>query len=105
MGRSLSGQLAFADLAAATEGVDVLLGRVAQDGSDHAARFDLAVCLLNQHDYDGAMDHLFAVMESEPDFRDGAAREMIATIANMLAPNVPGQAQAYRRRLANLLSE
>jgi putative thioredoxin len=104
MGRSLTGQLAFADLAAATEGVDVLQGRVAQDGADHAARFDLAVCLVNQHDYDRAMDHLFAVMESEPDFRDGAAREMIATIANMLAPNVPGQAQTYRRRLANLLS-
>ena len=51
------------------------------------------------------MDHLFAVMESEPEFRDGAAREMIFTLSNMLAANAPGQAQAYRRRLASLLNE
>ena len=105
MGRSLTGQLAFADLAAATEGIDALQKRLAQDAADHAARFDLAVCFVHQHDYDSAMDHLFAVMESEPEFRDGAAREMIATLSNMLAANAPEQAQAYRRRLASLLNE
>ena len=105
MGRSLTGQLAFADLAAATEGIDALQVRLAQDAADHAARFDLAVCFVHQHDYDSAMDHLFAVMESEPEFREGAAREMIATLSNMLAANAPEQAQAYRRRLASLLNE
>ncbi|UCE90169.1 MAG: hypothetical protein JSW10_04960 [Pseudomonadota bacterium] len=34
----------------------------------------------------------------------GAVKEMIITIANMLSPNDPEQAQAYRRRLANLLA-
>jgi len=105
MGRSLTGQLAFADLAAATEGIAALQARLAQDASNHAARFDLAVCLVNQHDYDRAMDHLFAVLESEPEFREGAGREMIFTISNMLAANAPEQAQAYRRRLASLLNE
>ena len=105
MGRSLTGQLTFADLAAATEGIDALQVRLAQDDYDHAARFDLAVCLVHQHDYDRAMDHLFAVMESEPEFREGAAREMIFTISNMLAANAPGQAQGYRRRLASLVNE
>ena len=105
MGRSLTGQLAIAELAAVTEGIDVLQERLAEDGLDHAARFDVARCFVNQHDYDGAMDHLFAVMEPGSDFRDAAAREMIVTIANMLASNVPEQAQAYRRRLANLQSE
>ncbi|MFC1774673.1 tetratricopeptide repeat protein [Pseudomonadota bacterium] len=105
MGRSLTGQLAFADLAATTAGIDALQERLVQDAADHAARFDLAVCLVSQHDYDGAMDHLFAVMESEPEFRDGAAREMIATLANMLSANAPERAQAYRRRLASLLNE
>ena len=105
MGRSLLGQLAFADLAAATAGIDALQARLAQDAADHAARFDLAVCFVSQHDYDGAMDHLFAVLESEPEFREGAAREMIVILSNMLATNAPGQAQAYRRRLASLLNE
>ena len=105
LGRSLLGQLAFADLAAATEGIDALQARLTQDAADHAARFDLAVCLVNQHDYDGAMEYLFVVMESEPEFREGAAREMIVILSNMLAANAPGQAQAYRRRLASLLNE
>ena len=79
--------------------------RLAQDASDHAARFDMAVCLVHQHDYDRAMDHLFAVMESEPEFREGAVREMIILLSNMLAANAPEQAQGYRRRLASLLNE
>ena len=105
MGRSLTGQLAFADLAAATEGIDALQERLAQDAADHAARFDLAVCLVSQHDYDGAMDHLFAVLESKPEFREGAAREMIVILSNMLSANEPERAQAHRRRLASLLNE
>lgn len=65
----MSSRESDADLAAATEGIDALQERLAQDASDHAARFNLAVCLVNQHDYDGAVDHLFAVMESDPEFR------------------------------------
>jgi len=105
LGRSLLAQLAFAELAAATEGIDALQTRLEQDASDHAARFDLAVCHVHQHDYDGAMDHLFAVLESEPEFREGAAREMVVLLSNMLSANAPGQAQAWRRRLASLLNE
>ena len=104
MGRSLTGQLAFAELAAATEGIDALQARLAQDAADHAARFDLAVCLVNRHDYDGAMDHLFAVLASEPGFREGAAKEMISLLSNMLSANEPGRAQLHRRRLASLLN-
>jgi putative thioredoxin len=103
MGKSLLGQLTFADLAASTPGTDALAKELAQDAGNHSARFDMAVCLVSQHDYDGAMEQLFFVLEQEPDFKEGAAREMIITITNMLAPNEHQQAAAYRSRLANLL--
>lgn len=105
MGRSLMGQLTFAELAAQTDGVDALAERLAANADDHDARFDLAVCLVRRHDYDGAMEHLFSLLEQAPDYKEGAAREMIITITNMLTPNDPEQAQTYRRRLANLLSD
>jgi putative thioredoxin len=102
MGKSLIGQLTFADLAAKTEGKDALQARLADNGDDNDARFDLAVCLVAEYDYNAAIDELFTLLQAAPDFREGAAREMIITITNMLAPNDPEQAGQYRQRLANL---
>lgn len=104
MGKSLIGQLTFADLAAKTAGIEALSERLAKDANDHAARFDLSVCLVAGHDYDGAMAQLFSLLEMKPDYQDGAAREMIVTITNMLSPNNPEQANAYRNRLSSLLN-
>jgi len=104
MGKSLVGQLTFADLAAKTVGVEALNDRLVKDVNDHAARFDLSVCLVAGHDYDGAMEQLFSLMEMKPDYQDGAAKEMIITITNMLSPNNSEQAGVYRKRLSSLLN-
>lgn len=105
MGKSLIGQLTFADLAEATAGVTALKQRLAKDGDDHDARFDLAVCLVSQHNYDDAMENLITLLQRRPDYKDGAAREMIITISNMLAANDPERAAGYRQRLASLLNK
>lgn len=104
MGKSLIGQLTFADLAAKTVGIEALSERLAKDANDHAARFDLSLCLVAGHDYDGAMAQLFSLLEMKPDYQDGAAKEMIVTITNMLSPNNPEQANTYRQRLSSLLN-
>ena len=65
---------------------------------------DMAVRLVSQHDYDGAIEQLFTVLDQDPDFKDGAAREMIITISNMLESNDQQLAADYRRRLANLMN-
>ena len=104
MGKSLLGQLSFVELAAKTEGINKLTTRLADNADDHDARFDLAVCRVVGHDYRGAMDELFTLLEKAPDYKDGAAKEMIITVANMLAPNDPEHARQYQQRLANLLS-
>ena len=104
-GKSLIGQLTFADLAASTEGKEALQQKLAQTPDDDDARFDLAVCQVAAHDYNSAIDQLFALLQASPDYREGAAREMIITISNMLAPNDPGLAGKYRQRLANMMNE
>ena len=104
IGKSLSGQLWIISEAAKTDGVEKLGERVGADPDDYDARFDLAICEMSRHDYEGAMDQLFYIQQHKPDYKEGAAREMIVTLVNMLAPNNPDFAQKYRRKLSGILS-
>lgn len=104
MGRSLLGQLTFKGLASKTGGKDTLQQRVAASPADHDAHFDLAICLVAEHEYQPAMDHLFTIFTADPDYKDGAAREMIINLTNMLAPNNPELAKAFRRRLGGTIA-
>ena len=105
MGKALTGHLLFMELATKTEGLEKLSQRLAQDKDDHAARFDLAICQVAQHKYQDAMENLLHIQMAEPTFKEGAAKEMIATLTNMLSPANPELAQDYRRKLANILAE
>lgn len=103
-GRTLRGHLAFRDLAAKTAGKETLTELVAKEPDNHDATFDLAICLVAEYDYQTATDHLFAIFDQEPDYKQGAAKELIMSLANMLAANEPDLAQSIRRRLGNALS-
>ena len=103
-GKSLSGQLTFAELAAKTEGLESLTRRLDEDEEDFDARFDLAVCLIADHDYMGAVDQMFVLLDKEPNYKEGAPKEMIITIANMLTPNDPSLAKSIRQRLGKFLN-
>ncbi|MGV6816043.1 MAG: tetratricopeptide repeat protein [Thiotrichales bacterium] len=104
MGKSLVGQLTFVELATKTDGLEALQQKLSQNPEDLDTRFDLAVCKVAAYDYNSAIDLLLGVVQDAPEHRDGAAKEMIITITNMLAPNDPELAGSYRQRLANLLS-
>lgn len=104
MGKTLIGQLTFADLASKTDGLEALQQKLLQNPDDLNARFDIAICQVAAHDYNGAIDQLITLLQTAPDYKDGAAKEMIITVTNMLAPNDPELAGQYRQRLANLLS-
>lgn len=104
MGKALTGQLLFLELAAKTAGVATVTQQLQQNPADHSARFDLAICQAAQHKYRDALDNLLTIQKAEPGFKDGAAKEMMATIVNILSPTDPALAQDYRRKLANLLA-
>lgn len=104
MGKSLIGQMTFIDLAAKTEGLDALQQKLTQNPDDPDAKFDLAVCQVAAYDYNSAIDQLFTLLEDMPDYKDGAAKEMIITVTNMIAANDPEMAARFRQRLANHLS-
>ena len=104
MGKSLLGQLTFKDLADSTIGKEQLESSVLANPDDFDARFDLATCLVAEHDYSKAMDHLFVIFEQNPEYKEGAAKEMIITLTNMLTENEPELAQEFRRRMGSAVS-
>ncbi len=103
MGLAISSQLNFILLAQNTAGTSILRAQVSKNTDNYQAHFDLAVCLFSEHDIEQGMENLFFIQENNPDFREGAAKEMIGVICNMLASSNLEESGAYRRRLANLV--
>lgn len=103
-GATLQAQIGFLKKAVASDGPVALEARIAKDENDLAARFDLAVCLMTEHDLEGAMSHLLFSISKDPDFSGGAAKEMLSLLCTMLDNSEPKKAADYRRQLANLLA-
>jgi len=103
-GLSLSGQLWIIKEAAKTAGLEILKETILKNPDDYDARFDCAICEIAQHNTQQALDHLFYIQQHKADYKEGAAREMIITIINTLAPNNPEMAQQYRTQLAGMLA-
>jgi len=99
MGKQLIGQLTFLELSSKTDGVQVLQQTVIANPNDCDARFDLAICFVALKDYESAVSALLEVLSIEAQYKEGAAREMIINVTNMLAPNNPELAASFRRKL------
>jgi len=103
-GLSMKGQLWIIEEAAKTAGLQNLKETLLSNPDDYNARFDCAICEIAQHNTQQALDHLFYIQHNNADYKDGAAKEMIVTIINTIAPNDPETAQKYRAQLAGLLA-
>jgi len=104
MGKALKGQLMFATLASKTDDLLTLQNRVEANSQDFDARFDLSLRQIALYQYKEAADGLFSILEHVPDYKDGAAKEMIILISNMIAPVQNELSQEIRRKLSNQLS-
>ena len=103
-GLSLTGQLWIIEEAGKTAGLQSLNETLLVNPDDYNARFDCAICEIAQHNTQQALDHLFYIQQNNAEFKDGAAKEMIITIINTVAPNDPEMAKKYRAQLAELLA-
>ena len=105
MGKALNGQLTFAKLAANADSLEVLQTRIVNDPDDFSAYFDLSIRQISQYKYTEAVENLFYILKNNAGFKEGAAKEMLVTVSNMIAPVDNDLAQQIRRNMANLLSE
>jgi putative thioredoxin len=104
MAKSLARQLAFANQAAKTEGVEALQARIAKDENDFDARFDLAICLIADYDTVAAVDQLFYILQRNAEFKEGAAKELIIAMVGILKEKEPVLAKEIQQKLSNLVA-
>jgi len=104
MGKALNGQLTFASLAARADDMETLLNRLTENAEDMDARFDMAIRQIALYQYNEAVDNLFMIINQDAEYKDGAAKEMVVTVANMIAPVNIELAQDIRRKLANQIT-
>jgi len=99
----LDGVRAALKLAAeAPDDVSGLERKVAAKPDDHASRLELAKALAGHGDLQAAADHLFAIIEADRDWNEGAARAELLTVFQ--AAGLSSElARAGRRRLSALI--
>ena len=103
MGKSLARQLAFANQAAKTDGIEALQARIEANENDFDARFDLAICLIAEYETAAAIDQLFYILQRDAGFKEGAAKELIIAMIGILKEKEPVAAKEIQQRLSNII--
>ena len=78
-----------------------LHARIAADPNDHEARFELAGALMGS-DRDGAADQLLAIIATDREWNEGAARQRLLKLMEVVGVEDPWTS-ATRRRLSAVL--
>ena len=90
------------DSAMAAEDLAPLEAKVATDPDDLQARLGLANALIASGDRDAAADHLFAIIEADREWNEGAARDRLLKLFEVVGLEDPWVSQ-QRRRLSAIL--
>jgi len=94
--------IALAREAAPVDDLGGLRARVAADADDHEARFELAGGLMAAGDRDGAADQLLEIIARERDWNEGAARQRLLKLLEVVGLEDPW-VREQRRRLSAIL--
>ncbi|CAE6748336.1 Chaperedoxin [Paraburkholderia domus] len=90
------------DAAADLPPTDALEAQVAANPDDLEARFDLASALIARRKYDGALEHLLAIVQRDRTFREDIGRKTMLSVFD-LAAHQPELVSKWRRKLSALL--
>ncbi len=82
--------------------LEALKAAVAANDKDHQARFDLASALIATGDHDAAAEHLLTIIAADKDWNDGAARQKLLSLFEMVGLE-DEWVSATRRKLSAVL--
>nr|WP_221240384.1 tetratricopeptide repeat protein [Sphingobium boeckii] len=94
--------LALKREAAPVDDLAPLYARIAADPDDHEARYELAGALMAADDRDGAADQLLESIARDRDWNEGAARQRLLKLMEVVGLQDPW-VSAQRRRLSAIL--
>jgi putative thioredoxin len=90
------------DAAADLPPTDALEANVAAHPDDLEARFDLASAFIARRKYEGALEHLLAIVQRDRAFRDDIGRKTMLSVFD-LAAHQPELVSQWRRKLSAVL--
>ncbi|MFM0045960.1 thioredoxin [Paraburkholderia sediminicola] len=99
---ALKTRLDAVEAAADLPPTDALDAKVAANPDDLEARFDLASALIARLKYEGALEHLLAIVQRDRAFRDDIGRKTMLSVFD-LAAHQPELVSKWRRKLSALL--
>lgn len=102
MARGLLARLEFEKTCAENGGPQQCRERAEASPDDPQARYALACCLAAQERYKEALDELMVVLSQDVDFCDGAAREAVLRIFDLVGRRSE-LTDRYRRRMASII--
>lgn len=82
--------------------VPELKAKIEANPDDHQTRFDLATALAGHGDNEAALDELLELFRRDREWNDGAAKEQLLKICDMLGPKDP-IGQKGRRKLTSMI--
>lgn len=94
--------IALARDAAPVDDLGPLRAKVAANPDDHEARFELAGALMAAEDRDGAADNLLEIIARDREWNDGAARQRLLKLLEVVGLEDPW-VREQRRRLSAIL--
>jgi len=100
--KAVLGVIGFADECEKAGGAAAIKKKLKAKPKDLGLRYSLACCLAASGDYPGALDEFLAIVESDKDFRDEAAREAMVHIFALIGEGNPISI-AYRKKLSQAL--
>jgi len=100
---ALKTELDAAEAAASLPPADALIDAVNANPDDLEARFALANRLIAGRDYNGALEHLFAIFTRDRAFMDDVGRKTMLSVFG-LAAHQPEVVSAWRRKLSSAMN-
>ena len=100
--KGMQAQRAFAERVRSLPDIATLEQRLTADKTDTEARYQLALHLIVQGNYEPAMEHLLTLVRTNPGWDEGKPRETLLEVFNLLGPEHP-LARPYRQKLFQLM--
>jgi putative thioredoxin len=100
--RAMLSRIEFSKVCHENGGPDACQARAAESPDDLDARYALACCMAAAGQYERALEEFLGIVSNDKDYREGAAREAMVHIFNLVGPRSE-LANSYRKKLASVL--
>ena len=103
-GKVLSDRIMFANRASQLDSIEQLDEQLATNPADSKSMFDRSIHHIASYHYEQGIEMLLNICQNDSGFQDGAAKDMLIRLSDMLAAVNSELSKEIKRKLASLLT-